>query len=197
VGNRNRRAEPTTNKLKRRLSLTLTGRPLVSPRSESAKHVGLFRLSSAEVQGQRVPHCHLSAPARQSDIQSTAKNTKKKPTPIDDGLHATPSNGCDQDHQITGRLYSWNHLYTSLVLPSLPINFLFSLFRPFASSFTHLPLVRILTPICCPQGQSLSFPSDQRSLDALFMHFYTFYQSLRLWVYHRDFGATPSVIYGK
>lgn len=57
MGNRNRRAEPTTNKLKRRLSLTLTGRLSVSPRSSESRrmfceHVGLFRLSSAEMQGQ-------------------------------------------------------------------------------------------------------------------------------------------------
>ncbi len=50
MGNYNRRAEPTPNKLKRRPSLTQTGRLPVSPRSPSqlVVHV-LFRLSSAEV----------------------------------------------------------------------------------------------------------------------------------------------------
>jgi hypothetical protein len=70
----------------------------------------------------------------------------EKPTPIDDGLHATPSNDCDQDHQfpIIG-IKSLVHLTHH----SLPISFLFS-----ASSFTSLTLtlVRFLPPICCPDS---------------------------------------------
>ena len=185
MGNRNRRAEPTTNKLKRRLSLTLTGRPLVSPRSESQRmvceHVGLFGLSSAEVQGQTTPRTvPLSEPARQS-------RKKRKATPIDDRLHATPSNGCDQSLF----LESLGHLTHS----SLPISFLFS--RSFASSFNSLSLLfRFLAPIS-PLPVLLSTSSLFRERSApprCIVHTLSY---LSVWVYHRDFGATPSVIYGK
>jgi hypothetical protein len=164
------------------------------------EHVGLFRLSSAEVQGQtrhRTPHCLLSEPARPGRV---AKN-EKKPTPIDDGLHAaTPSNDCDQVHASVPIL-------GTTCPPHSPLSSHQLLVRSFASSFTSLWSVAILAPICCSDSGLPVLASTFRdnhylcpAISAASMHsshILHIVQSLRLWVYHRDFGATLSVIYGK
>lgn len=164
------------------------------------EHVGLFRLSSAEVQGQtrhRTPHCLLSEPARPGRV---AKN-EKKATPIDDGLHAaTPSNDCDQVHASVPIL-------GITCPPHCPFPSHQLLVRSFASSFTSLLSVRILAPICCPDsgfpvlastsGTITIFSPTISAASMHSSHILHIVQSLRLWVYHRDFGATLSVIYGK
>lgn len=76
VGNRNRRAEPTTNKLKRRLSLTLTGRSLVSPRSESQRMFCETRWSIPTVL-RRGARTTVRSPLRARKARVT-KNEKKK-----------------------------------------------------------------------------------------------------------------------
>ena len=127
----------------------------------------------------------IQTPRTVPSASSQGRVTKKpkKPTPIDDGHHATPSNGCDQSLFLESLGHLTHH-------PTLPSHRLLVLPLPF---IIHNPPSHLLPSFGSP-GSSLHLASDQRRLDVLFT---LCTQSLRLWVYHRDFGATFSVIYGK
>jgi hypothetical protein len=70
---------------------------------------------------------------------------------------------------------------------------LFSLFRSFASPPSLFSEFSLPSATLIRDSPHLSFASDQPRLDVLL----TFTTLCSLWVYHRDFGATFSVIYGK
>jgi hypothetical protein len=192
VGNRNRRAEPTTNKVKRRLSLTLTGRPPVSPRSESQRmfceHVGLFRLSSAEAARTYTPHCRPLR-ARKAEQQKTKKQLRSTTV-------STPR-----------LLMAAIKSITSVPILGITCPPHSSTDFPSASCspvLSHLSAsLLFLAPISCPDSglpvlvSTSGTISLSRAISVASMHPSHFVLSLRLWVYHRDFGATPSVIYGK
>jgi hypothetical protein len=78
---------------------------------------------------------------------------------------------------------------------------------PFFRIIIHLPTLprscpyfhsRLLTdsrlPVLISTSGTISLFRERSAPPRCIVHFVL---SLRLWVYHRDFGATPSVIYGK
>jgi hypothetical protein len=144
------------------------------------EHVGLFRLSSAEVQVQNTPHC-LPSPSPQGRVAKKRKNQLRSTT-------VTTPRSLLMAAIKSISPYSWNHLSTSLTHP-LPISFLFSytvlshhslILEHYSQiSRSHL-LPSFGTPGTShqPQGQSLSYAGDQRRLDVL-LTFTTFVQSLQ------------------
>ena len=106
------------------------------------------------------PHC----PPLRARKARVAKN--EKPTPIDDGLHATqPSNGCDQAHQ---SLFLESLVHLTLSLTSHQLLVLPTPFSRITPSLLSAALIRDSRCQSPPQGQSLSFASDQHRLDVLF-----------------------------
>lgn len=145
------------------------------------EHVGLFRLSSAEV---NTPHCPplRARKAREAKIEKKTNSDRRR------SPRQLPSNGCDQASpslpilRITSLNTSLSHSLPISFFPSLPR---YSRSHLLHSSGTHR------------SHSHLSFASDQRRLDVLLTFTTLRPISALLWVYHRDFGATFSVIYGK
>jgi hypothetical protein len=160
------------------------------------EHVGLFRLSSAEVQVQNTPHC-LPSPSPQGRVAKKRKNQLRSTT-------VTTPRSLLMAAIKSISPYSWNHLSTSLTHP-LPISFLFSYtvlshHSLILEHYSRSHLLPSLSGLPVPATNPRDNLSLMRAISAASM-----YCSLlrllsnlcSLWVYHRDFGATFSVIYGK
>ena len=197
MGNRNRRLWPT-NKLKRRLSLARPARPfpLTSQLRTrwfipiALRTPSLPALSPLRPQGRACPRREYK-----NQLRSTTVSTPRL-------LMAAIKSGIS--HQSL-------FLESLIHLTYFPINFLFSLLRSFFL-LSSSPALTLLSPdtstrlfasdsrlVSYPsKAQSRQHPSLVRTINATSTQLFTLYfaQSLRLWVYHRDFGATLSVVYG-